>query len=137
MSNETNTTNPAVPTVTVFLDTVGRTILGELVSRTEQHLTIKNPVIFNVVPADNGRMTVQLFPVFFKEFLADKTEDNTFTWNLGQITESNISALDFRLLGQYAQMFNPANVFVPANEAAGGGAPNQAANTQVVNLFDE
>jgi hypothetical protein len=82
-------------------------------------------------------MTVQLFPVFFKEFLADKTEDTVFTWKTSQITTSNISALDFRLLGQYTQMFNPANVFVPANEGQSAANQSQQASGQVVNLFDE
>jgi len=131
MSNE----NTPQTNVVVFLDIVGRTILAEQVTKTATELTVKNPVIFNVVPADNGRMTVQLFPVFFKEFLADKSEDTVFTWKTDQITESNITALDFRLLGQYSQMFNPANVFVPANEA--GAVNQQPANAQVVNLFDE
>jgi hypothetical protein len=132
MSEETKQT-------VVFLDTVGRTILGELLSRDTQTTVVNNPVILNVIPAEGGRMTVQLYPLFFREFLADKSDDVSFTFNNNFITSTNITAVDFRLMAQYAQLFNKNNVFVPPGTVA--PAINQAApaqqNNSVINLFDE
>jgi hypothetical protein len=122
----------------VFLDTVGRTILGELLNENEQTTTVVNPVILNVVPVEGGRMTVQLYPLFFREFLADKAEDVSFTYQNSSIVKTNISAVDFRLLAQYAQLFNKNNAFVsPGEIPQQQPAPNQQTNNTVVNLFDE
>jgi hypothetical protein len=121
--------------LTVVLDPVGRTIVGqEVTSSPEGTLQIKNPVILNVVPADNnGKMSVQLFPLFFREFLADKTSDVTVTYDKSRVAPTDIDALDFRLQGQYVQMFNNANTF------AAPQAPTTPTNDNggVVNLFDE
>jgi hypothetical protein len=124
---------------TIFLDTVGRTILGELIEQNEEVTTVLNPVILNIVPAEGGRMTVQLYPLFFREFLADKSDDVSFSFKNKNITQTNIQAIDFRLLAQYAQLFNKNNIFVPPGVAPQQTptAPNQQTNNTVVNLFDE
>jgi hypothetical protein len=122
--SETNNQNNII----VFLDTIGRTLVGERLSETDETILIKNPVILNVVPSDGGKMSVQLFPLFFREFLADKTESISFHFRKKSISLSDISALDFRLLAQYSQMFNNANLFVPEESA-----PSKS----VVNLFEE
>lgn len=131
-TNETNTK------LVLILDAVGRQVLGEFVApETEDSKTIsiKNPVILHVVPADNqGKMSVQLLPLFFREFLADKTGDAVFHYKKPLVTETDIDALDFRLQAQYSQMFNKNNSF--------GGAepqqqPQQSENPSVINLFDE
>jgi hypothetical protein len=122
-------------TLTTILDTVGRTILGEVVAdkTNDTILAIKNPVVLNVVPQDqSGRMSVQLLPIFFREFLPDKTGDVVFSYKRSNITETDIEAIDFRLGAQYAQMFNKNNVFVPPADAPAAGASNS-----VINLFDE
>jgi hypothetical protein len=133
MSNENTETNK----LTVILDTIGRTVLGETVSTDGDYIKLKNPVILHIVPADNnGKMSVQLLPLFFREFLADKTGDITFSYLKDKIVVTDIDALDFRLQGQYSQMFNAQNSFVSP-----GGNPPQSPNTgetpSVVNLFDE
>lgn len=122
-------------TITTILDAVGRTILGELVTEktTDKVLALKNPVVLNVVPQDqSGRMSVQLLPVFFREFLPDKTGDVTFLYKKDNITEADIDAVDFRLQAQYSQMFNKSNLFVPSGDIA-----KPASGGNVVNLFDE
>lgn len=120
--------------IIVFLDNIGRTILGEEQSSSADAVVVKNPVILNVQAAEGGRMSVQLFPIFFREFLGDKADSVTFTFNTKSITQTDISALDFRLVGQYNQLFNPNNVFVPAGQQA---AEEQKVNPAVINLFDE
>jgi hypothetical protein len=123
-----NTTNPLV----VILDTIGRTVLGEATDSPKGSFSVKNPVILHIVPADNnGKMSVQLLPLFFREFLADKSGDVVFTYDASRVTKTDIDALDFRLQAQYAQMFNPQNSFVTDSSQA---AP---AGDSVVKLFDE
>ena len=122
--------------LTVILDAIGRTILGQNVSTATDTVQLKNPVILHIVPADNnGKMSVQLLPLFFREFLADKTGDVTFTYQTDKIVVTDIDALDFRLQGQYSQMFNPQNTFVTPDAAATTPSSDEA--PKVVNLFDE
>jgi hypothetical protein len=126
------TENTTTPTLTVILDSVGRTILGEKVtSNSDTTVSIKNPVILHVIPADNqGKMSVQLLPLFFREFLADKTGDVVVNYEVSRITSTSIDALDFRLQAQYGQMFNPNNAFVSPQVEDDSSKP-------VINLFDE
>jgi hypothetical protein len=128
-----NTSNTKL---TVFLDYLGRSIIGELTESTDSALKVKNPVILHVPPApdNSGRMSVQLYPLFFREFLADKTEDVVFTFLKDKVVETSIEAIDYRLQAQYAQMFNKNNEFVA------GGQPQQApqqSSNDVIKLFDE
>jgi hypothetical protein len=125
MTTETKTN------LTVILDPIGRTILGENSTSTDTTISLKNPVILHIVPADsNGKMSVQLLPLFFREFLAEKTGDVVFTYDKARITSTDIEALDFRLQAQYSQMFNVQNSFVTPESV-----PTE--NSAVVNLFDE
>jgi len=128
MTTETTTNKNLV----VILDTIGRTILGESQESPKGLFNVKNPVILHIVPADNnGKMSVQLLPLFFREFLADKSGDVVFTYEASRITKTDIDALDFRLQAQYSQMFNPQNSFVTE-------APQEApSGDSVVKLFDE
>jgi hypothetical protein len=133
MTNKTTTTENKL---IVILDTIGRTILGQEAPSTKGNLNIKNPVILHIVPADNtGKMSVQLLPLFFREFLGDKSADVVFTYDSSRVTTTDIDALDFRLQSQYAQMFNPQNAFVTADAAA--NQPPTEPTERVVNLFDE
>jgi hypothetical protein len=124
----------------VILDQIGRTVLGEAVccegSCKDDVVKLKNPVILHIVPADNqGKMSVQLLPLFFREFLADKTGDVVFSYEKSKVVTTDIDALDFRLQGQYAQMFNPQNAFVGGAEQP--ATPNTGEAPKVVDLFDE
>jgi hypothetical protein len=131
----TENTTPTLPTLTVILDSVGRTILGETTPSSEPSIvSLKNPVVLHVIPADNqGKMSVQLLPLFFREFLGDKTGDVVVKYPVSRVSTTDIDALDFRLQAQYAQMFNKNNAFV----APAGSAPAQNETPKVINLFDE
>jgi hypothetical protein len=117
--------------LTVILDSVGRTILGETATSSDlTKLSIKNPVVLHVIPADaQGKMSVQLLPLFFREFLGDKSGDVTVNYDLSRISTTDIDALDFRLQAQYAQMFNKASNFVPQSQPE--------TKPEVISLFDE
>jgi hypothetical protein len=128
------TENTTTSTLTVILDAVGRTILGQPVEAAEGKLALKNPVILHVVPADNqGKMSVQLLPLFFREFLADKTGDVVVTYDTNRVSPTDIDALDFRLQAQYNQMFNKENAFVSPQAEQ----PSTGGTEKVINLFDE
>lgn len=133
MSDTTNTTNTKVPTV--FLDRVGRTIMGNLVDQTDQTiLRVENPVVIIVGGDNTGKMSVQLFPLFFREFLGDKNSDVHFDFKKSDTTLTDIDAIDFRLQAQYNQMFSKNNTFVQQGEQP---PAEQQSKEKVVNLFDE
>ena len=97
------------PKMIVFLDTIGRTIIGEVITQDESFVTVKNPAVV-ACEADrtNGRISLQLFPVFFKEFQADRSAPTLWKYSV-----KNMSAvadgfeLDFRFEGQYQALFAP------------------------------
>jgi hypothetical protein len=120
-----------------ILDNVGRTILGEVNAEltNDSVLVIKNAVVLHVKEHDGGKVSIQLLPIFFREFFADKTSDYNIFYKKTNISETDITAYDFRLLGQYGQMFNKSNTFVaPTPQSNQGEAENKPS---VINLFDE
>lgn len=130
MSNTTETNNTKTPVI--FLDAVGRTIMGIISDTTDDKiLNVNNPVIIMVGGDNTGKMTVQLFPLFFREFLADKNTDVVFSYKKDTVTFSDINAIDFRLQAQYTQMFSKTNTFGSPE------ASTPATEQKVVNLFDE
>ena len=114
--------------VKVFLDHVGHTIVAEVVSTDKQTIKTKNPAILMAAPNNNGQLTVQLIPVFFKEFIKASERENgvIFSYPLAKIVLSEVN-LDERLLEQYINMFK-ANA--PSAKAENKEAPT-------IKLFDE
>jgi hypothetical protein len=123
-----NTENKTV----VFFDQVGRTILGERVeSETNENvLTIKNPAVVHIMPnQQTGQLQLQILPLFFKEFLADKDSGTTWKYNRKNITEAVDVTFDFKLEAQYKQIFS--NIVLPS-------APQQPQGpAETIKLFDE
>jgi len=98
--------------IVAFLDSINRLMFAEEVNSTDSILKVKNPVVINIVPqADprtgqpTGQMALQLIPVFFKEFLADKSSDVIFNYNKSVITVIDPLVFDFKLHAQYHQLF--------------------------------
>jgi frataxin-like iron-binding protein CyaY len=118
--------------IVVFFDQVGRTILGERVeSETNDNvLTIKNPAVVHIMPnQQTGQLQLQILPLFFKEFLADKDSGTIWKYNRKNITEAVDVTFDFKLEAQYKQIFS--NIILPSAPQQPQGAP------EVVKLFDE
>ena len=120
-----------------FLDTVGRTIIGEEVDspKGEKFLGVRNPVIVHIVPnQQTNQMALQLFPLFFKEFQADKNEDTVWSYNRDTIVESADIILDVKLQSQYSNMFS--NIIVPDSTIV---TPTEAKvqGGKVVKMFDD
>jgi hypothetical protein len=116
----------------IFLDNVQRTILAEFVSEDDKKLNVNNPVVIMINQDNAGKVSVQLLPVLFREFLADKTADVGFPYPKDNICISNVEAIDFRLQAQYSQMFSKDNSFVVPQQQS----PQQTEGG-VINLFDE
>jgi len=124
-----------------FLDAVGRTIIGEFSKEDDTHLYVKNPAVVNVVQQqDQGsqamRMALQLFPLFFKEFLAAPTEGTCWKYNKNNITLSDGKLeFDWKLNIQYQQLFADAPVEAPKPAAAPAAPATNDDN--VIQLFDD
>jgi hypothetical protein len=120
----------------VFFDSVGRTILGERIDSetTKDTLVIKNPAVVHILPnQQTGQLQLQILPLFFKEFLADKNEATYWNYNKKQITECKEIAFDFKLQVQYQQLFAPNTAPVQQQPVTSEGS--QAPET--IKLFDE
>lgn len=121
--------------IVTFLDTVGRTIIGEEVDSPKgpNFLGVKNPVIVHIVPnQQTNQMALQLFPLFFKEFQADKNEDTVWSYNRESIVESTGIILDVKLQSQYSNMFS--NLILPDSSII---SPAEAKGGKVVKMFED
>ena len=88
----------------IFVDSVGRTIIGEVVEDTDTALKVKNPCTIFVQPNDQGQLQVQTVPMFFREFLTPEGRDagTTWTFNKATIVDSDCADhLDGKLKTQY------------------------------------
>ena len=117
--------------IVVFFDSVGRTILGEKLEdkTTNEVLTIKNPAVVHIMPnQQSGQLQLQILPLFFKEFLAEKDTGTVWNYSRANITEAVDVMFDFKLEAQYRQIF-----------AAGPApAPQQPQGSpEVIKLFDD
>jgi len=131
----------------VFLDAIGRTIIAEKYDETNDKLKVKNPAVVNITPQRiqdpaTGqvieRMALQLFPLFFREFLAAKDEPVTFCFNKQNITIPDEDLiLDFKVSLQYNQLFVNVGTLVPNNQPAPKSANPEESNTPKLKLFDE
>lgn len=124
-----------------FLDNAQRTIIGELEADNGTTRVVKNPVVVNIVPqlapngAPTGQMSLQLLPLFFKEFQGDKRADVFYTYQASSIVPITFEGgFDFRLEGQYSSIFSNTPMVAQPPAAAPtqtpGGAP-------VIKLFDD
>jgi hypothetical protein len=118
-----------------FLDAAQRTLIAELQEETADMLTVKNPVVVNIVPQykdngePNGQMALQLLPVYFREFQGEKKNPSIFKYPKSMITQISFDGgFDFRLYGQYDHIFNPQPVATPV--------PN-GVQAPVLKLFEE
>lgn len=117
---EKNTNN-----IVVFLDTVGRTVVAQLVSETDTAIKVKNPgvVHLNVKPGAN-QLELQIMPLFFREFIKAESTTPVWTYQKALITLSEDLVLDDRFVAQYNQLTSIV-------------APEPPKETEVIRLFDE
>lgn len=111
---------------TVFLDNLGRIIIGKVTAQDKETTTVENPALVHIQPhPQSNQLQLQLLPLFFREFQADKALSTAWKFRNANITPSVDVELSPQLLAQYEQVF---------------AAPQSAAaqkSTEVVKLFDE
>lgn len=89
-----------------LIDSVGRYIIGTFYSENDTSITLKTPVILNVQPDQNsGKLHIQTFPLFFKEFLTAES-GNCWTYQKSGIVIGEVE-LEDRLVQQYNSIANP------------------------------
>lgn len=112
-----------------FIDNAGRAIFGVAKTETEHAVHVQNPVMIGVQQQENGRMAVQLYPLFFAEFVTpvgeSQTRHNTFIYSKNLIAIGDGFSLDQRIIDQYEKVVNP--VLVTASEP----------EPKVIKLFDD
>lgn len=121
----------------VFLDTLGRTIIGEVCeSKTNnEYLVVVNPCVLNIVPTQTGTMSVQIIPLLFREILADRSEDVIWFYNKNSIVENLGVSLEFRIVAQYKNIVNAGKdveEIVPEKEVK-----TSENKKDVIKLFDD
>lgn len=115
-----------------FIDNAGRSIFGTTVTDNESILEVENPVMIMVQQQENQQMAVQLYPLFFAEFIkpdSDNKRKSRFTYAKNSIATSDIE-VDPRIIEQYEKVVNP--VLIPTGEK-----PQTSEEPEVVKLFDE
>lgn len=110
-------------TLTVFLDTIGRTIIGKVVKETDAILSVENPSLIHVQPnPSTNQLQLQIIPLFFKEFLSERDESTIWQFKKQTITQLEETEFAPQFVSQYEQMWAP---------------PAPPAETKTVKLFDE
>lgn len=119
MSEQTN------KPLTVFLDTIGRTIIGKEVKSTDEFVSIENPAVVHVQPnPQTNQLQLQILPLFFREFQADRNQPTVWNYRKSNITPCEEVAFAVQFSSQYEQMFRVVE------------AP-PATDQSVIKLFDE
>jgi hypothetical protein len=111
-----------------FIDHIGRTIIATVDSQDKTTLSVKNPAIVHVQPTQQGQLNVQTIPLYFREFLGEKSKNTGTIWkfNLANIVLGVDIHNDDRLVDQYNKLFAmPTGIIAPE-----GG-------DRVIKLFDE
>ena len=90
----------------VFLDTIGRTIIGKTANETDDILSIKNPALVAVQPnTQTGQIQLQILPLFFREFQADRNEATVWHYRKANITLADDITFVVQFSAQYDQLF--------------------------------
>lgn len=125
----------------LFLDPIGRVLVGEREEDrcNDKDLVVSNPVIIHVEPKD-GSVSIQFFPILFKEFLGSADEKAVFTYNKDNITIMDKAVFDFKLYAQYGQMFSPDSNSGQSgvlNTISKSDDTNASKEPEVIKLFDD
>lgn len=117
---------------TTFIDNAGRAIFTEVDHETPEEIITRNPVMIVVQQGEQGQMAVQLFPLFFQEFVKPRkngSRANFFTYSKGNIALGSGFEIEERIVEQYEKIVNPT--LVPNT----GNGNNE--EPEVIQLFDE
>ena len=118
--------------LTLFVDLVGRTIIGNLVSQDSTTIKLENPAIIHIQPVQSktpgqGQVQVQVLPYLLPEFISADVRKEPVVWSFSvlSINVPDNLTVDKQLVAQYDRLFNPSPIVTPQNSG------------QIINLFDE
>jgi len=112
--------------LTVFLDTIGRTIIGKVASESTDTLAVENPAVVHVQPnPQTNQLQLQILPLFFREFQADRNQATVWNYRKANITTCDDVTFAVQFISQYEQMFRVVEAAPPAPEP------------QVIKLFED
>ena len=126
--------------VKAIIDTLGRTILGveDEEKSCEKFIALQNPVILVPKPEGKNSMGINLMPIFFQEFQADREQPVSWKYSRDMNpTPTEDFLLDPRITGAYNNMINgvapsapPTQQPLPIQQPTGNTGANVA-------LFDD
>ena len=117
--------NTTTNQLTVFLDNIGRTIIGKVAKQDDSTLSIENPALVHVqANPQTNQLQLQILPLFFREFQSDRTQPTVWNFRKSNITVSDEISFAAQFLAQYEQMFKVVEQ-VPQS------------NPEVVKLFED
>lgn len=93
----------------IFLDSINRTILGEIGLDTDTTIEIINPVTINLTPGNDGKINLQAFPLFPRELMEGINRDSVFYYNKENITITNVQ-VEKKLIDHYKMMFREIEI---------------------------
>lgn len=100
--------------IRVFLDPIGRIIVGKCVKETEEVLVVESPGLVHVQPnAQANQLQMQILPLIFKELLEPNSPPPSFTYNQANITMAN----DMVFAPQFYQQYQQVCIREPAVES--------------------
>lgn len=109
--------------LTVFLDSIGRTIIGKVVREDDAILAVQNPALVHIqANPQTNQLQLQVLPLFFKEFQENKSDPTVWNYKKANVTIADDINFAVQFYGQYEQLFQP---------------PQQQGEPKVVKLFDE
>ena len=94
--------------IIVFLDNIQRTIVATYISDDANSIVVTKPAILNVTPSQDKKLQVQLYPLMFREFFADRDSFPNWTYSKNQIALTDNLTLEPNLIAQYVEMFKSA-----------------------------
>jgi hypothetical protein len=112
----------------VFVDSIGRTILGVLLEENDNTVKVQNPTMIVVQQTVTNQLQVQLMPLFFQEFIdvSTRKDGTVFEYLKTNITKIIDLNVDQSLLDHYNRIFNPSPIITPASS-----------ETPVIRLFED
>ena len=117
-----------------FIDSVGRAIFGVNTSENDESITVQNPVMITVQQQEQGQMAVQLFPLFFQEFVVpdeDGKRYNNFDFKKATMAVASDLNIEPRIIEQYERIVNLQLAPAATQDNNSGG------DKEVINLFDD
>lgn len=110
--------------LTVFLDNIGRTIIGKIKKQDEKTISVENPALVHVQPnVQTGQLQLQILPLFFREFQSDRSIPTVWNFKQANITTCEEIPFATQFTAQYEQLFRVAET--------------QQKQPEVVKLFDD